>query len=205
MADNKVELLLATENSGKKRELISFLADVNIEALLPSEIPGLLEYPNAFPPENGATFAENAFIKANFIFQKSHLPTLADDSGLSVISLGNFPGIRSARWLKGNSKDRNEGLLNKMEKVTDRSAFFTCVLCLILPSRSTPAYFEGIYQGTIAQKPAGTGGFGYDSIFIPDGETKTLAELGEEYKLRRSHRTIALQKLVKFLKENVVQ
>lgn len=205
VADNKLQLLLATENNGKKKELISFLGNIDVEPLLPGDLPHKFKTKVQFPPETGDNFAENAFIKADYIFQQAHLATLADDSGISVPSLGNFPGVRSARWLAGTDQDRNAELLKKMATIKDRSAFFTCVLCLLLPENSKPTYFEGIFHGSLAFKPAGSSGFGYDSIFIPNGEEKTLAELGEKYKLKHSHRTIALQKLASFLKEKVVQ
>ena len=198
---NNMQLLLATENQGKKRELVSLLANQGIECLLPSEV---LDSPITFPEENGEIFAENAFIKANFLYKKTLLPTLADDSGISVVSLNNFPGIKSARWVTGDETSRYKGLLEKMKNETQREAFFTCVLCLITPSSPEPHYFEGILKGILALEQKGSEGFGYDPIFVPEGETKTLAELGLEYKNTYSHRAVALQKLVQFLKENML-
>lgn len=196
-----MKLLLATENPGKKRELVSLLSEQGIECLLPSEV---ITESITFPEESGNTFAENALIKADFLYQKTQLATLADDSGISVKALDNFPGVRSARWIQGDSAARYEGLLKKMEGIKNREAFFTCVLCLLFPQSAEPHYFEGVYQGTIAEEARGDTGFDYDYVFVPHGQNKTLAELGETYKNLHSHRALALQKLSKFLTQNMV-
>lgn len=196
-----MQLLLATENPGKKTELVSVLSALGIECVLPSEV---LTGPIVFPEESGQTYTENAFIKAKYLFQKTNLPTLADDSGISVVALDNFPGVKSARWIQGDASARYQGLLKKMESIKQRDAFFTCALCLMMPSQNEPYYFEGRYDGTISTEPHGDSGFDYDYIFIPTGETKTLAQLGTEYKNQHSHRAIALQKLNKFLTKNMV-
>lgn len=196
-----MQLLLATENPGKKAELVAVLAKSNIECLLPSEF---FDEPPTMPEESGDSFAENAFIKADFICRLSKKTTLADDSGLSVVSLNNFPGIKSARWLEGSSEDRCQGILKKMKNESNREAFFSCVLCLLDPTEPTPQYFEGVLEGTIAPEARGSIGFGYDYIFVPKGETKTLAELGIEYKNNYSHRAVALKKLTQYLKKFMV-
>lgn len=196
-----MQLLLATENQGKKKELDELLADVGIKTITPND---LTSEKIVFPEESGTTFKENALIKTSFIYNKFHLPTLGDDSGLSISALNNFPGVNSARWLQGNDQDRNNGIIKKMGEVANRKAFFSCVLCLIVPNQEKPLYFEGQVSGTIATKISGDQGFGYDSIFIPKGETKTLAELGSSYKNKYSHRAIALLKLEKSVTQNML-
>ncbi len=196
-----MQLLLATENQGKKKELLSILGDTGFECVLPSE---LSDQSFTYPEETGDTFSENAHIKADFIFQKFQISTVADDSGLSVVSLDNFPGLKSARWLAGSDSDRCQGLLNKLAHSSDRSAFFTSVICFIDQVTKQVHYFEGILQGFIAFEEKGNAGFGYDPIFIPSGQTHTLAELGESYKNQFSHRALALKKLTDFLKNSMV-
>lgn len=196
-----MKLLLATQNPGKKEELNALLSTFGVECLLPTDVTAETW---VFPEESGNSFADNAQIKAEFIFQATGLDTLADDSGLSVTCLDNFPGVKSARWLAGSDKARNQALLQKLEGCSDRSAFFTCVLCLRLNTQPTPLCFEGIIDGTIALEARGSEGFGYDPIFIPANETKTLAELGTAYKNRFSHRAVALHKLAEYLSKNVL-
>jgi XTP/dITP diphosphohydrolase len=196
-----MQLLIATENQGKKKEFASILGDHGIECVVPSDISSkMLKYPE----ESGSTFSENAYIKADFLFNTFHLSTVADDSGLSVLSLDGFPGLKSARWLEGSDQDRCQGVLDKLNDKSDRSAFFTCVLCYIDQISKEVYYFEGVLEGSVSHKPSGIDGFGYDSIFIPKDQTQTLADLGAVYKNQHSHRAKALRKLTKFLKKTMI-
>lgn len=145
-------------------------------------------------PETGETFAANAEQKASTVLSITGMASLADDSGLEVAALAGFPGINSARWHTGSDQDRCTALLEKTRGISDRSARFVCVLCLSLPNEE-PQFFEGVIEGQLAETPTGNDGFGYDPIFIPDGQIQTLAELGVEYKKQHSHRAVALQKL----------
>ena len=196
-----MKLVIASQNPGKRQEFQTFLTGLGVECLLPSADFNL---PVDLPNESGKSFAQNAEIKARLVFNQTQYPTVADDSGLVVSALGGFPGVISARWLAGSDRQRNEGLLKKLAGSADRTAEFMCVLCLVTPKNAKAYFFTGSLKGTIAQTKKGVAGFGYDSIFIPQGEIKTLAELGENYKNKYSHRIVALKKLSLFLSENMI-
>jgi XTP/dITP diphosphohydrolase len=168
--------------------------DTPIEVLFPQDIPATLDLNVA---ETGATFAENACIKAQAFAQRAQLLTVADDSGLEVLSLDGFPGVYSNRWHTGTSQERVQALLEKMQGNTDRRARFVTVVCLVDPQTETPQYFQGEIMGTLAETARGAEeeGFEYDFIFIPEGETLTFAELGRRWKVTRSHRTQAFLQL----------
>jgi len=188
-------VLLATTNRGKLAELKALLDDLPIE---------LVTLEDALPDrhhvvEDGATFEENALIKARAAASAAMLVTLAEDTGLEVDALGGRPGVRSARFAKEGATDaeNNAALLNALEEVEDgqRVARFRCVLALIDPwaepderERTT----EGRCEGAIARVPRGAGGFGYDPLFIVDGLERTMAELSEDEKNRISHRARAV-------------
>lgn len=149
--------------------------------------------------ETGSTFAENAYIKANYVFEKYQLPCFADDSGLAIDALHGEPGIYSARYAStGNDADNISLVLQKMQEHTVDSAHFTTVIALV-GFESSPQYFEGIIHGTIIQKPIGENGFGYDPIFMPNGYTETFAQMTKELKNKISHRGIAVQQLIQYL------
>lgn len=188
-------LILATHNAGKVREIGALLAPFGLSVSSASE-HNLPE-----PEENGSTFAANAEIKARAAAQGTGLPTLADDSGLGVVALGGAPGIYSARWA-GEHKD----FTLAMDKVraeleakdipqTDWQAYFICDLCLCLPDGSV-MHFEGRIDGTLQFPPRGDKGFGYDPIFVPEGETRSFAQMDAVEKHAISHRARAFAKLV---------
>lgn len=165
------------------------------------------ELTNVTPEETGKTFSENAIIKAKAAGKliKWKLPCLADDSGLSIKILSNQPGIFSARWAVNNSySDAFKLIRNKIqekgETMERQPAFFSCSLALI-ESHSKVFIFEGVLEGNLTYPPRGKLGFGYDPIFIPSGEKKTLAELKSIEKNKISHRKIAIDKLIGFLLE----
>jgi len=195
-------VVIATHNPGKLKEMRELLSPHGVEAVAASEL-GLAE-----PEETGSSFAENARIKAVAAARAAKLPAFADDSGLVVEALGGAPGIHSARWA---GPDRNFGRAMRVigEKLkgqgaTDparRRAAFVAALCLAWPDGHMEE-FEGRVDGTIADAPRGSEGFGYDPIFLPDGFTRTFGEMSAEEKhglpprgQGLSHRARAFRKL----------
>jgi len=149
--------------------------------------------------ETESTIKKNAFIKADFIFNKYGVNCFSDDSGLQVDALDNQPGVRSARYAGENasSNDNVDLLLENLKYIKDRRAKFITSICLII--NSDVKFFEGMIRGNITHTRRGDNGFGYDPIFVPDGYKKTFAEMPFEYKNSISHRAIATKKLVKYL------
>ncbi len=194
----EVELLVATHNEGKTRELAELLADA------PLRLRGLREFPWVEEAEEtGATFEENAVLKARHYGSLSGLWTLADDSGLVVDALGGAPGVYSARYGgRGISyAERMALLLEALEATGDkeRSARFVCVIALADPRTGEVKTFEGVCEGRIADAPRGAGGFGYDPLFVPEGYARSFGELPPEIKQSLSHRARALSKARQFL------
>ena len=195
------ELLVATNNKGKVGELSQLLADFPLRLRLLEEFPDIEE-----AEETGATFAENATIKALHYSTRAGLLTLSDDSGLAVDALGGAPGVYSARYAgrEATYAERMSKLLGELEATGDaaRRARFVCVIAVADPTAGTLHTFEGVCEGRIARAPHGTGGFGYDPLFIPDGHDRTFGELPEEVKHSLSHRARALQKAVHYIREH---
>jgi XTP/dITP diphosphohydrolase len=175
---------LASRNAHKLEELRAALPDWELELLRA----------DAFPPEGGSTYYENARAKAEFGRELADAWVLGEDSGIEVEALGGRPGIESARWAENGVA----ALLEALEEVEDRRARYVCELVALSPqgeeSRGT-----GILEGTIAREPRGSEGFGYDPIFVPVGETRTVAELGNAWKRNNSHRARAARSLLKGL------
>ncbi len=190
--------VLATHNDHKCRELAAMLQPYGIKLQSLKEL-GIREDIE----ETGATFAENAFLKANFASTRTGLPALADDSGLCVDALNGAPGVHTARYggveMKGK---RNDYLLSNMVDITNRKAQFVCSLCLILPYQP-PVYFEGICEGEIARESSGQNGFGYDPVFYLRKYHKTMADIPESLKNEISHRALAVAALLQYVKENL--
>jgi len=189
-------LLLATRNPGKLVELRRMLSDFDVVGL--ADVP---EFPEA--PETGATFAENALAKARDAAAATGLPSVADDSGLAVDALNGMPGVLSARWSGRHGDDRAnlELLLAQVGDVPDerRGAAFVCAAALVVPG-GPETVVHGAWTGRLTRAPRGTNGFGYDPIFVPDGETRTSAELSAAEKDAASHRARALQALLPHLR-----
>lgn len=186
-------LLVATHNSGKLREIADLLAPFGIETKSAAE----LRLPE--PEETGATFEENAILKARAAAEVSGLVSLADDSGLCVTALDGAPGIYSARWA-GPQKDFSAGISRirrelQEKNVVDFSAKFVCVLALASPDCETETY-EGEVHGRVEFPPRGTRGFGYDPIFVPEGLGQTFGELEPAQKHAMSHRARAFEKFL---------
>jgi XTP/dITP diphosphohydrolase len=187
-----MQLLVATNNAHKVKEIGGILAEFSLPLLTPAEIGGLPEL-----PETGTTFADNAAEKALAAAQFAQARGLAevwafaDDSGLEVAALGGAPGVYSARYAP-TDPERIARLLRALDGTPDRRARFVCVIALADADRLL-ASFRGEVCGTIAGAARGVGGFGYDPVFIPDGYDRTFAELGPAVKDRISHRARALQ------------
>jgi XTP/dITP diphosphohydrolase len=198
-------LLIATSNKGKVAEIASLLE--GLEGL-DCRVIGLEALPQVPPPveETGATFAENALIKADYYHAATGLLTLADDSGLEVDALDGRPGVYSARY-GGESLSSAQQVSLLLEEMKDapeekRTARFVCVIALVGStggSSDTRQIFEGRCEGKIAFAPRGEGGFGYDPIFIDTELGHTFAELSPEEKSFRSHRGKALRSAVEYL------
>jgi XTP/dITP diphosphohydrolase len=189
-------LLLATRNPGKLVELQRMLAAFDVVGL--ADVP---EFPEA--PETGATFAENALAKARDAAAATGLPSVADDSGLAVDALNGMPGVLSARWSGRHGDDRAnlELLLAQIGDVPDerRGAAFVCAAALVVPG-GPETVVHGEWAGHLTRAPRGTNGFGYDPIFVPEGETRTSAELSAAEKDAESHRARALRALLPHLR-----
>lgn len=184
-------LVLATRNPGKVRELQHLLADLDIRC------EGLDRHPRVEPAEEtGATYAENALAKAHAVARACHLPALADDSGLEVDALGGRPGVHSARYSGGGDAENVRLLLQQLLGVpaARRTARFRCVIAVAWPD-GRELLAEGSCEGTIAEAPRGSAGFGYDPIFVEPTSNLTFAELPAERKNAISHRARALAAL----------
>jgi len=184
-------LLIATRNNKKKKELQSILSTWDVQLLTLDDFAGMPEI-----EEDGNTFVENAIKKAQIIAQLSNCITLADDSGLMVDALGGAPGVYSARFagLDADDSDNNRKLLDMMKGIAQeqRTARFICVIAVAAPDGLVKTV-QGVCEGRIETSGRGEGGFGYDPLFIPEGFQKTFAELGDDEKNRISHRGRALQ------------
>lgn len=196
-------VVLATRNAHKVIELREILADLVEEIGL--EVVGVTEFPDVDDVvEDGVTFAENATLKAVAVARATGLPTIADDSGLVVDVLGGAPGIFSARWsgAHGSDRDNVDLLLSQLGDVRDehRAAGFVCAAALAMPDGRVIVR-EGKVRGTLTRAPRGVNGFGYDPILLVDGDTRTLAEFGNEQKNAISHRGKALRALAADLRE----
>jgi XTP/dITP diphosphohydrolase len=191
-------LLLGTRNSGKAIEIKSILSGSGWSFSSLEEFPSVGE-----AEENFVTFAENAIAKAQFYAAATGLCALADDSGLEVTALGGAPGVFSARYAGANASDadRRSLLLSELTKVSepDRHARFVAVVAIANPDGTVLNLSEGICNGSITFTPRGTGGFGYDPLFIPDGHNQTFAELPDTVKNLISHRARALMGTKDFL------
>ena len=191
-------LVLATRNPGKVREIESILADSCWS------FSSLQSFPDVeTPAETGATYAENAILKARFYAIATGVCALADDSGLEVEALSGAPGVYSARYAGENASDtdRRALLLAELAKVSDlnRRARFVAAVAICDAEGTVLNVSEGICEGTIISSPRGNGGFGYDPLFVPDGFNQTFAELADDVKNIISHRARALLNTRTFL------
>jgi len=182
-------LVLATANAGKTRELRELLAEWGS-----LDVQSLADFPDVrLPEEDGATYAENALLKARAVAAATRLPALADDSGLEVDALAGAPGVRSARFAPTDAA-RIDHLLDALRGAGDRWARFRCVVALAWPDGRTECE-GGVCTGRIAERADGAGGFGYDPIFVADELGRTFAAATREEKARVSHRARAVRAL----------
>ncbi|HOW37950.1 MAG TPA: RdgB/HAM1 family non-canonical purine NTP pyrophosphatase [Candidatus Izemoplasmatales bacterium] len=188
------EILVASRNPGKIREYAALLEPLGFRVL---SLIQAADFPET--PETGATFSENAILKGVAAFRRFHIPTLADDSGLEVFSLGGKPGVFSARFSpEGTDQKNNERLIRELKGITDRRARFVCTIAFF-QDENHPVLFEGFLEGQIVDDPKGDEGFGYDPHFFIPAIGKTMAELSLFEKNTLSHRSRALSKMVVFL------
>jgi len=203
MTDGKT-IVLATRNPGKLRELARILG-AEEPGGTQVRLAGLDEFPGAPDvPETGATFEENALLKARAIAACTGLPAVADDSGLCVDALGGMPGVLSARWAGKHGDDRAnlELVLAQVADVPDArlGARFVCAAALVVPGAAAREWVvTGQVEGRLIRAPRGTGGFGYDPIFLPDGFGQTTAEMTADAKDAISHRGRAFRALAPFI------
>ena len=198
-----MRLLVATRSTGKQAEARRILEAAGHEVVLPDDL-GLFETPEESGLELADSFEANARAKAEHFQRRSGLPTVADDSGLEVLSLGGAPGVRSKRWAGATGTvaevdaANNAELLRRLRGAPEskRAARYRCVLVLIRTLHAAPEAFEGTCAGRILETPVGTAGFGYDPLFWSTDLSKTFGEATAEEKDRVSHRGRAFEALV---------
>ncbi len=188
-------LVLASRNRGKLADFSLLLSSLQVE------LASVADFTDEEVEETGASFVENALLKARHASQVSGLPALADDSGLVVDALGGAPGIYSARYAGRGATDEanNLKLLADMAELTggQRAAHFHCTLVVVQSAADpAPIIADGRWEGVIANQASGDGGFGYDPLFIPAGGSASVAELSAQKKNQRSHRGLAMQQLL---------
>lgn len=198
MSKKLTEIVLATKNAHKVQELNDMLMPLGIRVLATTELNKDISW-----VEDGKTFEENSLIKAKAIREFWDGAILADDSGLCVDALDGAPGIYSSRFAgeDASDEDNNKKLLTVLEDKKNRTANFVCCLCF-LDEKNNIEYFNGRLEGMIAEDYAGNGGFGYDPIFLVKESNKHLALYSAEDKNKISHRSNALQLLIKYLKDS---
>jgi XTP/dITP diphosphohydrolase len=200
-------LVLATRNAGKIEELRRILAFLVSDQDETIELLGTDEFRLDDVEETGDTFASNALIKARAVAEATGLPAIADDSGLCVDALNGMPGIYSARWSGTHGDDRAnlELLLAQLSHVPDgrRGAHFACAAALVIPGVAEIVE-EGRIYGRLISQPRGSGGFGYDPIFMPNGLDQTLAQIGSDEKDAISHRGLAFRALAPHVKSLLI-
>jgi len=196
-------VVLASGNQGKLREMAAILAPLGME------VCALRDFTDESPVEDGQSFVENAIIKARFAARASGLPAIADDSGLEVDALAGGPGIRSARFAGEPADDgaNNRELLARLRDVPEaaRGARYRCAMVYMRSAEDpSPVVCQASWEGHIATRSSGSGGFGYDPLFLPRGMDGTAAELAPAHKNELSHRGKALRALVAALTELAV-
>ena len=196
-----MQIVLATHNRGKMKEMSSILAHLPVKLLTLDDFPQIGEI-----PETGETLKENAFIKAETVHQKTGLPALADDTGLEVEALDGAPGVHSSRYdgETATFEDNCRKMLQEMDGIPseERTARFHTVIAFV--SNSGNEWTEGMVEGRILEKKRGDGGFGYDPLFYYPPLKKTFAELNSEQKNNISHRGKALRNFYQILEKRIL-
>ncbi|MCD6010792.1 MAG: non-canonical purine pyrophosphatase, RdgB/HAM1 family [Flavipsychrobacter sp.] len=189
------QLVIASNNAGKIREIRELVEDIELLSLKDIGFPQEIAEPFH-------SFEENALAKASAIYQFCGKNVFADDSGICVNALHGVPGVESAHYSGSRDDEKNlQKLLSELKGAADMSAFYKAVICLIWDGEVY--YFEGICEGQIIEEKRGEGGFGYDPIFVPDGYNMTFGELPLNIKNQISHRGKAVKKMVSFLEERM--
>ena len=193
------KLVFATNNAHKLEEVRAVL-DNKIEIVSLNELGCYDDI-----PETANTLEGNALIKAAFVFEKFGMACIADDTGLEVEALNGEPGVYSARYggEPHNAQKNMQKLLTNLKGIENRKARFRTVI--VLKDAERELYFEGTIHGHISETPSGAAGFGYDPVFVPDGYNKSFAELGPELKNKISHRALAVEELIRFLKNDIAK
>ena len=178
-----IHATVCSGNTHKLEEFHELFPDWELELLAGAD----------FPPEDAATYVENARVKARYgrLTGPADRWMLADDSGIEVAALGGGPGVQTARWAEGRHVER---LLAALDGEADRRAQYVCELVCIAPDRRE-LRGTGVLRGTISESAAGSEGFGFDPVFVPEGESSTVAELGDAWKAEHSHRALAARAL----------
>tara|TARA_B100001559_G_scaffold62024_1_gene49918 strand:- start:435 stop:1037 length:603 start_codon:yes stop_codon:yes gene_type:complete len=194
------EIVIATHNPDKKKEMVVALCDLGVNILTLDNFPEIGEI-----EETGSTLLENSLIKARTVFAKTGIPTIADDTGLEVDALNGAPGIYSARYAGTNVtyEDNVRKLLTEMSSIDikSRTARFKTVISFSYNNKEL--WTEGVIEGSITEHPIGEKGFGYDPVFRVIETGKTFAEMTKKEKNKISHRGVALKKMSKLLMENL--
>ena len=199
-----MKLLLASGSAHKITELRRILSSTDLAV----DVVGLFDVDGyATPMESGSSFEENALIKARAGYVATGLATLADDSGIEVDVLNQMPGVRSARWA-GTHSDDNANLELLIRQIDDvgpdrRTARFVCAMALVWAGGET--VLRGTVEGNLATTPVGSNGFGYDPIFVPEGETRTTAQMSDQQKDAISHRGRAVRAMVPVIKQALIK
>lgn len=195
-----MKIILASNNKNKLREFRELVSGMDVELVSQREAGCDFEV-----DETGTTFEENAFLKASAVTEATGCAAIADDSGLAVDALNGEPGVYSARYGPGHDASdeaRYTYLLNKLGRTGERSARFVCCICCTMPD-GTVLRSRGECEGEILYGPRGTNGFGYDPVFRPLGQEKSMAELTPGEKNAISHRGKALREFIKIFEENI--
>ena len=193
------KLVFATNNAHKLEEVRAVLEN-KIEIISLNELGCYDDI-----PETADTLEGNALIKAEYVFNKFEMACIADDTGLEVEALNGEPGVYSARYggEPHNAQKNMQKLLTNLKGIENRKARFRTVI--VLKDAERELYFEGTIHGHISETPSGAAGFGYDPVFVPDGYNKSFAELGPELKNKISHRALAVEELIRFLKNDIAK
>lgn len=208
----KPTLLIATRSPGKRREIEALLADLPYRLTFPDEA-GLPQRPEEEGLESAGTFQGNAILKAQYFARLSGLPTVAEDSGLEVFSLGGLPGVHSRRFaLVGSERGETQDAANNRELLRRllgaprerRRARYRCAVAYLPAPDAVPQIFEGSCYGYVAENPRGSGGFGYDPLFVSDELGLTFGEAPEEAKHRVSHRGRAFRAFAEWIAQHPI-
>lgn len=189
-----MKIVLASGNRNKFLEIREAFDEIGVELLFGGDFE---KFPEV--DESGSTYEENALIKAKAWSEATGLPSLADDSGLEVEALEGAPGVYSARIIPGTDKDRVDWLMKKMEGIKNRRARFVSCLVIVFPDSNDPLICQKSCSGNLAEVSSGESGFGYDPVFIPEGYSKTFAELGDSIKRKISHRALSIKGIAEML------